>query len=210
MQRSKKRTNRKPKSSRSKIYKQPNSSIFNINVEAIMTIRIQNLGNTVGCNENSNLVYRNVSDMLTSSATFSEMSSRFSMYRINALKIECRSIHEPVSTNIPEYIIFGLGFFPASTSTSIGSNQVMNYDKSLIMSTNQTLMSRKQTFYNNYFEGTGSGGYGTWNSSGSVSSLVGSIQLGNYSPSTTASSTFTLAIARIIFNVTFKEKQLTA
>ena len=210
MQRSKKRTNRKSKASRTRIYKQPNSSIFNVNVESIMTLRIQNLGTAIGCQENSNLTYRNVADMLTSSATFSEMSSRFSMYRLNGVKIECRSIHEPTTANIPEYIIFGLGFFPASTSTAIGSNQVMNYDKSLIMSTNQTLMSRKQTFYNNYFEGTGSGGYGTWNSSGSVSSLVGSIQLGNYGSATTASSTFSLAIARIIYNVTFKEKQLTA
>lgn len=209
MQRSKKRVSRK-QNRVSKIYKQPNSTVFNINVESAMTLRILNAGNTVFCVESSNLAYRNVSDILTSATSFTEMTSRFSMYRINSLKIECRSVHDPSTVNIFEYILFGLGFFPATTSAAIGSSQVMNYDKSLIMSTNQAIMSRKQTFYNNYFEGTGSGGYGTWNSSGAASSLTGTIQIGNYTPGANAASQFNVAVARIIFNITFKEKQLTA
>lgn len=210
MQRAKKRGTRKTKNRSARIYKQPNSTIFNVNVEATMTIRILASGNTCLCVENSNLAYRDVSSMLTSANSFTEMTSRFSMYRINGLKLEVRSTHDPGSANIYEYIIFGLGFFPATTSSAIGSTQVMNYDKSLIMSTNQTIMSRKQTFYNNYFEGTGSGGYGTWNSSSAASSLTGSIQIGNYSSLSTAGGAFNVAVARVIFNITFKEKQLTA
>lgn len=93
MQRVKKRVVKRSNRT-SKIYKQPNSTVFNVNVEAVMTLRILTSGNTVLCVENSNLAYRDVSTMLTSANSFSEMASRFSMYRINGVKIEVRTTHD--------------------------------------------------------------------------------------------------------------------
>jgi predicted secreted protein len=208
MKRSQKR-GAKRKSRVNKIYKSPNSTVFNVNCECLMTLRGANASSAVQCFE-SGLAYINISNLLTTATTFTENTTRFAMYRINGVKIEARPIFEPSSTTVNEHIVFGLGFYPSQTAAYIGSNQVMNYDKSLVCSTNQPIMSRKQTFYNNYYEGTGSGGYGTWNASSSASGITGSIQIGNYPAMTAFASAASIAIVRVIFNVTFKEKQLTA
>lgn len=209
MQRSKKRVNRKPKGRQARIYKQPNSTIFNVNVEASPLVKI-NTGTNNIVFTSTGLKYVDVAVLFGVSTTFTEMSARFSMYRINSLKIEFRSLFSPPTNSVNEHQFVAVGFFPSTTSSAIGDAQVMYYDKSLTASTMQTLMSRKQTFYNNYFEGTGAGGYGTWNSVNTVSQLTGSIQLGQQNGSTSASANTNIAILRIIFNVTFKEKQLTA
>lgn len=208
MQRSKKRVNRKPKGRQTKLYKQPGSSVFNINVELSSLLRIPSGTNTL-VYATSGLAYVDVATLLTGNSTFTEMSARFSMYRINGLKLEFRSLFSPPTNGVVEHVFLGAGFFPSVTSAAAGSSQVVNYDKSLIASTMQTLMSRKQTFYNNYFEGTGAGGYGTWNSVSAVSSITGSIQLGSQTTSTNATANTVVANLRHIFNITFKEKQLT-
>lgn len=209
MQRSKKRVTRKAKGRQSRIYKQPNSTIFNVNVETSPLVKINTGTNNIVFTY-TGLKYLDVASIFASSTTFTEMSARFSMYRINSLKIEFRSLFSPPTNSVNEHQFVAVGFFPSTTASAIGDAQVMYYDKSLTASTMQSLMSRKQTFYNNYFEGTGAGGYGTWNSVSSVSSMTGSIQLGQQNGTNTASANTTIAILRIIFNVTFKEKQLTA
>lgn len=208
MQRAKKRVNRKAKGRQAKIYKQPNSTVFNSNIESTQLIRIitgsAGITFTTGGQQ-----YLDVAVLLSGSTSFTEMSSRFSMYRINSLKLEMRSLFAPPTNGITEHVFLGAGFFPSMTTVSAGNSLVVNYDKALIASTTQTLMSRKQTFYNNYFEGTGAGGYGTWNSVSSVASLSGSVQIGSQITSSNATNNTVIAVLRIIWNVTFKEKQLT-
>ena len=171
MQRSKKRVSRKSKGRLSKIYKQPNSTIFNINVEASPLVKLNSGTNNIVFTA-TGLKYFDVAALFSASTTFTEMAARFSMYRINSLKIEFRSLFAPPTNNVNEHQMVAVGFFPATTTSAAGDGQVLFYDKSLISSTMQTLMSRKQTFYNNYFEGTGAGGYGTWNSVSTVSQLT--------------------------------------
>jgi len=196
-------------SKKMKLYKNPNASSFTVNVEHNNRVQYNLSGSTAVLQSNS-LGYLSVADMLNNEITFTEMAARFSMYRINGLKIEARSVFEPSSgTNIEHQVIW-IAFFPSTTSSYIGVNQVINYDKSLVIATTQTLMSRKQTFYNNFFEGTGGGGYGTWNSVGAVSNLVGSIQVAGTTPRATFSATTSMLHVRFIWNITFKEKQLTA
>lgn len=200
---SKKKTTRKSM----KLYKNINSSSLSINVES--NNRIEHTSSTYRFASNTNQ-YLDIATILGAETTFTEMAARFSMYRINGIKIEARSIFEPsVSTN-PEHVIFWVGFFPSVTSSYIGGTSVSNYDKSLITSTNQILMSRKMTFYNNYFEGTGAGGYGTWNSVSTVSQMTGSIQIATNAMRIPFAGTASLFHLRIILNITFKEKQLTA
>lgn len=153
--------------------------------------------------------YINVADIFGADTTFTEMAARFSMYRINGVKIEMRSIFNPNSaTNIDHQVAY-IGFFPSVTGSHIGNNQVANYDKSVIASTNQVLMSRKQTFYQNFFEGSGGGGYGTWNSVSTYSQIPGSLQVAVTSPRQAFLATASLFHVRLMFSVTFKEKQLT-
>ena len=192
-----------------KMYKNPNASSFTVNVE--YGDRIQyTTGSSTPQFQSNTLSYVNVFTMLNAETSFTEMASRFSMYRINGLKIEARSVFEPSSGTNLEHQVLWMGFFPSTTSVYIGLSPVSNYDKSLIMATTQTLMSRKQTFYNNFFEGTGGGGFGTWNSVGSVSNLVGSIQISGTTPRVAFGTTTSVVHVRFIWNITFKEKQLTA
>jgi len=205
----KKATKKSKPSNRMKMYKNPNASLFTINVEHNNRVQY-NLSGTTAVLQSNGLAYINVADQLNNETTFTEMAARFSMYRINGLKIEARSVFEPSSGSNTEHQVIWIGFFPSFTSNYIGVNQVTNYDKSLIISSTQTLMSRKQTFYNNYFEGTGGGGYGTWNSVSSVSNLIGSIQVAGTTARTAFSATTSIVHVRFIWNITFKEKQLTA
>ena len=200
--RSKKRVGRRQKD---KIYKNPGSSSLSINVES--TARVEHTPSTYQFS--STQKYWDIAVILGGETTFTEMAARFSMYRINGIKIEARSIFEPSSGTNLEHMIFWVGFFPSVTTSYIGSNAVANYDKSLITSTNQPLMSRKMTFYNNYFEGTGAGGYGTWNSVSTVSQMTGSIHIACNAPRVAFLSNSSLIHLRVILNVTFKEKQLT-
>lgn len=205
-----KKASKKSKSSnKMKMYKNPNASLFTINVEYGTRVQYNNGGSTAVLQSNG-LAYVNVADQLNAETSFTEMASRFSMYRINGLKIEARSVFEPSTGSSPEHQVIWIGFFPSFTSNYIGVNQVTNYDKSLIISSTQTLMSRKQTFYNNFFEGTGGGGYGTWNSVYSVSNLVGSIQVAGTAARSSFLATTSIVHVRFIWNITFKEKQLTA
>jgi len=201
--RSKKRIGKRQKD---KIYKNPSSSSLSINVES--TYRIEHTTSTYQFNGTA-LKYVDIATLFASETTFTEMASRFSMYRINGIKIEARSLFEPHANTNLEHMIFWVGFFPSLTGSYVGASAVSNYDKSLITSTNQTLMSRKMTFYNNYFEGTGAGGYGTWNSVSTVSQMTGSIQVATNAPRVAFLGTASLIHLRIILNVTFKEKQLT-
>ena len=190
-----------------KMYKNPSSSSLSLNVEHGNTVEYTTSSYRFRISPNNQ--YIDVAAMLAGETTFTEMAARFSMYRINGLKIEARAIFEPSSNTNLEHQVVWLGFFPSVTGSYIGSNQVMNYDKSLITSTNQTLMSRKMTFYNNYFEGSGGGGYGTWNSVTTYSQIPGSIQIAVTTPRSSFVVTSSLIHVRFIFNVTFKEKQLT-
>lgn len=196
-------------SKRMKLYKNPNATSFTVNVEHNNRVQFNSSGSIAVLQSNS-LSFLSVADQLNAEVSFTEMSARFSMYRINGLKIEARSVFEPSSSTNLEHQVIWIAFFPSTTSSYIGANQVINYDKSLIIATTQTLMSRKQTFYNNFFEGTGGGGYGTWNSVGSVSNLVGSIQIAGTTPRTSFVTTTSMVHVRFIWNITFKEKQLTA
>lgn len=184
-----------------------NSSTLSINVEHGAFIEYNT--STYRFRDTSNQ-YKDVAVILAAETTFTEMASRFSMYRINGLKVECRTVFEPASSTNLEHQVIWIGFFPSVTGSYIGGNQISNYDKSLITSTNQVLMSRKQTFYNNYFEGSGAGGYGTWNSVTTYSQLPGSIQIAVATPRTAFLATASLFHVRFIFNITFKEKQLTS
>lgn len=208
MQRAKKRGVRKNKGRQMRIYKNPNSTIFNSNVEFNSNIRLANAANIVSFTS-SGFKYLDIATILTTSTAFTEMSARFSMYRINGMKLELRSLFSPPTNGINEHLFLAAGFFPSVTSAHAGASATLFYDKSLIASTNQVLMSRKQTFYNNYFEGTGAGGYGTWNSSSTVSALSGSISIESNPASSNATAHTLVAVLRIILNVTFKEKQLT-
>ena len=202
----KKASKKKPTRKSMKLYKNINSSSLSINVESNNRIEHTTSNSRFASNLNQ---YLDIAAILGAETTFTEMASRFSMYRINGIKFEARSIFEPNSTTNLDHVIFWVGFFPSVTSSYVGGIVVSNYDKSLIMSTNQSLMSRKMTFYNNYFEGTGAGGYGTWNSVSTVSQMTGSIQISTNAMRTPFLATASLFHLRIILNITFKEKQLT-
>ena len=201
--RSKKRIGRRQKD---KVYKNPGSSSLSVNVESNQ--RVEHTTSTFQLTTTNKFI--DIATILGGETTFTEMAARFSMYRINGIKIEARSIFQPNSATNLEHMIFWVGFFPSVTGSYIGAQQVSNYDKSLLTSTNQTLMSRKMTFYNNYFEGTGAGGYGTWNSVSTVSQMTGSIQISCNAARVAFLATASLIHLRIILNITFKEKQLTA
>lgn len=202
----KKASKKKPTRKSMKLYKNINSSSLSINVESNNRIEHTTSNSRFASNT---LQYLDIATILGGETTFTEMASRFSMYRINGIKLEARSIFEPNSTTNLEHVVFWVGFFPSVTASYIGGTAVSNYDKALITSTNQTLMSRKMTFYNNYFEGTGAGGYGTWNSVSTVSQMTGSIQIVTNAMRTAFLATASLFHLRIILNITFKEKQLT-
>lgn len=205
-----KKTSKNKKSSKSrkaiKMYKNISSSSLTVTCER--NDRIEHT--TTDFRLAGNLIkYINVADIFGGDTTFTEMAVRFSMYRINGLKIEMRSVFEPAASTHIDHQVAYIGFFPSVTGSYIGSTQVQNYDKSVIASTNQVLMSRKQTFYQNFFEGSGAGGYGTWNSISSYSQIPGSLQIAVASPRGAFLGTASLYHIRLIFSVTFKEKQLT-
>lgn len=156
------------------------------------------------------LSFIDMGQFLTNSNTFNEMATRFALYKITALKIDVRPTFFPhLNTNL-EYPCFGINFFPSTTGSFIGSSSVINSDKSMIVSSNQSYVSKKWSFPNNYYEGNGTGGYGVWNTTTNYANLPGSIQLGSYSLLSNFSATTRIANCRAILYIVFKDKQLTA
>lgn len=189
-----------------------NSNMMFINCEVSAPIDIVASGNLCRFTYASPgpLNYIDMKDVLANSSTFTEMATRFSLYKITALRIECRPVFSPYTTTSLEYPVVCVNFFPSLSGSFIGSTAVSNSDKVMTVSSQQTYVAKKWNFPNNYFEGNSSGGYGVWNSTFSYSQLPGSVQMGTYALNSVWGSTASrISNCRIIAYCVFKDKQLT-
>jgi len=184
------------------------NNMLMINIESNDSVNIASAGTAMTMV--NGLGYTNIYNFLQNSTTYGEMSTRFSMFKITSIRLECRPCYYPNSSQNWEYPQFSIAFYPSITNTNLSSSIISGYDKTLVVPTNSTYQSRTFKFFNNYFPGTGGGGYGVWNSTNSISTLPGSIQVGAFQLRTANVGASQICQVRIVFSVIFKDKSLTA
>lgn len=131
--------------------------------------------------------FMNLTTILQSSLTWTNMSPLYSKFKITSLTITVLSqgvnylYNSTVATPV-----FYVGFIPDKVSTTLGT-AIQSSDSSLLVMPSHADGGNTKTYYfpNNYFPGPGIG-LGVWNNPANVSSLLG--QLGVYTNTTSVAS----------------------
>nr|WAE43190.1 MAG: capsid protein [Cressdnaviricota sp.] len=157
------------------------------------------------------IYYANLTTLLSSSFTWSNMNSLYGRFKILGLNLLCSRVISDglITTNVnteglaPLYV----ALYPQLTSSNLGPNPPTACDSAAKFDVYSTrIQSKYWKFPDNFFESNGLG-LGTWNPTNAVSNLTGELALGSVSGNGNCiNATITVFSLKVTFYVAFSSK----
>lgn len=147
-----------------------------------------------------------VNVLLQSAESFAQEAGSYGRYKITGMSIRYDSVMTPNSAALLQniYPIFYCAFYPQFVASDVGDNPLFNDKKFALSNTVTTPQVKYIKFPDNYFTAS-NGGYGTWNTTQTYTSLAGQFCIRSATP-VTSSGTPTCGTIRFTFYIIMSSK----
>lgn len=150
--------------------------------------------------------WHNVPTCLQGSTSFTSMTNEYARYKITGIVATVtKVIGDNGLTAVGNVLPSGaIAFYPQNTAIMLGDGPLYNDQKFAFEAYARTSQSKYWRFKDNYFDAS-AGGYGTWNSVSSYTTLSGQFSVANIGLFNTTTTT-NCFLVKFTFYVTFATK----